>query len=216
MGFFKSIIHWLLFTMVVSWCTGFYLFIKASDKNQNIIDKKAEAIIVLTGGQGRIDYGFELFLEGKAKRLFISGVHEDTKLINLLSRYKLDDLDTHFDYYKQRIELGTTARTTLQNAIESKEWINTYNIHSFYLVTANYHMPRSILEFENTMPHKTIIPAPVLLPEFKYYAWIQNPKHIVLMLSEYNKYIYTLFRQLVESHYEETVITNTMDSIIGI
>ena len=39
------------------------------------------------------------------------------------------------------------------NAIEAKQWIEQNGIKTITLVTANYHMPRSLLEFKKALPN---------------------------------------------------------------
>ncbi|MFM7778199.1 MAG: YdcF family protein, partial [Alphaproteobacteria bacterium] len=42
-----------------------------------------DAIVVLTGGTERVETGFRLLEEGFAPRLFVSGVHPDSRLVDL-------------------------------------------------------------------------------------------------------------------------------------
>src|SRR5262245_11557998 len=43
-------------------------------------DARADAIVVLTGDEERISTGVRLMLEGRARRLLISGVHSTTRV----------------------------------------------------------------------------------------------------------------------------------------
>jgi len=65
---------------------------------------------------------------------------------------------------------------------------------SLRLVTANYHMRRSLLEFSALMPDFTIIPEPVLPGNFQREQWWRHPASRALVLSEYHKYIATWLR----------------------
>src|SRR5262249_53554535 len=47
-------------------------------------DAATDAIVVLTGGSQRLDAGLELLAAGKAKMLFVSGVHQGVALADLL------------------------------------------------------------------------------------------------------------------------------------
>jgi uncharacterized SAM-binding protein YcdF (DUF218 family) len=69
--------------------------------------------------------------------------------------------------------------------------------HSLRLVTASYHMPRSMLEFTRAMPDIEIVPNPVF-PEFLQEApWWQSRRSALLITSEYSKYLATLVRPVV-------------------
>ena len=48
---------------------------------------------------------------------------------------------------ENKIELGRKAKNTIENAIETEEWIRKNNIKSIRLVTSSYHIPRSMQEF---------------------------------------------------------------------
>ena len=43
-----------------------------------------DAIVVLTGGAERVETGFRLLADGLAPRLFVSGVHPDSRLADLV------------------------------------------------------------------------------------------------------------------------------------
>src|SRR5207245_2185250 len=110
-------------------------------------DSTTDAVVVLTGGSLRVRSGLELLAEGKAKKLFISGVYPATDAAALLraehqSSAQLDCC----------IVLGHSADNTLGNALETAAWMRRERFHSLRLVTAAYHMPRSLLEFRRAMP----------------------------------------------------------------
>ncbi len=46
------------------------------------------------------------------------------------------------------VDLGLSALNTQGNAHESYRWLKRHRAQSTFLVTANYHMPRLVLEFE--------------------------------------------------------------------
>ena len=81
------------------------------------------------------------------------------------------------------ITLGFKAKTTRQNATETKEWIQNHYIGSARLVTSTYHMPRAYLEFKTAMPDLEIVVHPVEITDYE-----MNEKQFwVLALLEYNK-----------------------------
>jgi uncharacterized SAM-binding protein YcdF (DUF218 family) len=62
------------------------------------------------------------------------------------------------------------------------------------LVTANYHMPRSILEFSRAMPNVTIIPNAVFPVNFKRENWWMWPGSASLVIGEYTKFLLAWIR----------------------
>ncbi|MAI61601.1 MAG: hypothetical protein CBB87_03825 [Micavibrio sp. TMED27] len=146
-------------------------------------ETKTDVIIVLTGGNNRIEEGFELFKQGAAPLLFITGVHKNVSLHELMKNWKNPDkLELALD----KITLGYKARSTFQNAEEVKEWIEGKNIKSARLVTGNYHMPRAALELRTAIPEITFYLHPVEQPDLKKNEELLRN----LLISEYHKFIY--------------------------
>lgn len=121
--------------------------------------ERHDAIIALTGEQGRIESAFTLLLEKKAKKLLISGVLNKVGLNDVinnnsqsLSSSQKQDLQSHCC-----ITLDYIADTTETNAVESNKWINQNNVSSIVLVTSAPHMPRSYLQFSRTLSDEIII-----------------------------------------------------------
>jgi len=56
------------------------------------------------------------------------------------------------------IDLGFTAADTVGNARETAEWARSLGYRSLILVTADYHMPRAMLELKAAMPEARIVP----------------------------------------------------------
>ncbi len=147
-----------------------------------------DGIVVLTGGSDRLREGLQLLADGKAKRLLISGVYREASLGDLLhigeapaglSQQMIDCC----------ITIGYRAGNTLGNATEAAEWAAANNVHSLRLVTADYHMPRSLLEFSHALPGVLIVPHPVFPQEVKSKEWWLWPGTASLVVSEYHKYL---------------------------
>ena len=93
--------------------------------------------------------------------------------------------------------LGHAADNTLGNARETAQWMESEGYQSLRLVTASYHMPRSMLEFTRAMPEIEIVPNPVF-PEFLHEApWWQSRRSALLIASEYSKYLAAMVRPYV-------------------
>jgi uncharacterized SAM-binding protein YcdF (DUF218 family) len=151
-------------------------------------DSPTDAIVVLTGGSLRIESGLGLLAAGKAKKLFISGVYRGAD-VNAL----LHTSGQHPDWLTCCIVLGYDADNTHGNAAETAIWMRKENFHSLRLVTASYHMPRSLLEFDRAMPEIHILPHPVF-PESVPREWWRSSHAAAVMIREYIKYLAALAR----------------------
>ena len=56
------------------------------------------------------------------------------------------------------------AATTYGNALEAGTGSHTYHVRTLIIVTADYHMPRAMLEMRRHLPGVTLVPAPVRPP----------------------------------------------------
>jgi len=86
------------------------------------------------------------------------------------------------------IVLGHVANSTIGNAEETGDWMRAEGLHSLRLVTANYHMPRSLLEFRHAMPDIAIVPNPVF-PADSPDSWRDWPEVARAVALEYEKYL---------------------------
>jgi uncharacterized SAM-binding protein YcdF (DUF218 family) len=93
--------------------------------------------------------------------------------------------------------LGHEADNTLGNAVETAQWMRQEGFRSLRLVTANYHMPRSLLEFSRVMPETRIVANPVFPDLVRQERWWASPISATLVLAEYHKYLLSLVRPLV-------------------
>ena len=66
------------------WLAGLVYF--ATNLPQQVADpaRTTDAIVVLTGGSGRIRQGFELLEQDRAQQLFVSGVERSVEVAELL------------------------------------------------------------------------------------------------------------------------------------
>ena len=68
---------------------------------------------------------------------------------------------------------------------------------SLRLVTASYHMPRSVAEFRAASPELVIIDHPVFPGHVKIDEWWRWPGTTILIVGEYHKYLFARIRQLM-------------------
>jgi uncharacterized SAM-binding protein YcdF (DUF218 family) len=93
------------------------------------------------------------------------------------------------------IVLGHAADNTRGNADETLAFMMSEGYLSLRLVTAHYHMPRSLLLFTELVPPMIdVIPYPVDPDTVSLQDWWQRPGTASLLLMEYNKYLYARLR----------------------
>lgn len=142
--------------------------------------EEADAIVALTGGKNRIAVAVDLLRQKKARKLFISGVHKDVGWIDLSKT--LESLPQEL---ADEITLGHIACDTKGNALESKDWIERNQFKKVILVTAKYHLARSMTEFKFVLPDVEIIPYPVTPSQFKTNLF----RSAQLIFMEYTKFL---------------------------
>ena len=179
----------IIFVTLMIWIIGLFWFVKQIPQQvSNNIDQ-TDAIVVLTGANGRVDAGIKLLKEGKAKKLFISGVGKNLKIDDIKNAENHHDIKL----FEDDIVLGHSAFNTEGNADETKEWIEKNQYTSITLVTSNYHIPRSMSEFTSRLQSCKIIPYPVFSSAVRIEKWWYFPGTLRLVITEYNKFLYKKF-----------------------
>lgn len=181
----KRHLNWFVGTAaVVFWIFAFGFILFAIDVMRAPVktSQRADGIVVLTGGQLRIKAGLELLKNGKAQRLLITGVNRQTTKAAIA---RIAGVDTK--YLQCCVDLGYEALNTQGNADEAKAWAQRQNYNSLILVTASYHMPRSLMELRGSMPDIEIIPHPVIPTGFRESVWWLDIGTSRVLLSEYIK-----------------------------
>ncbi|WP_029006930.1 YdcF family protein [Azospirillum halopraeferens] len=198
----RAIGHLLVLSAVVllAWGGGLLWFVStippAGPRASGTVEllEHTDAIVVLTGGSGRLSKGLDLLAEGVAEKLFVSGVYDgvDVQELLRLSRQDPGELECC-------IVLGYAADNTVGNAFETADWMEEQGYRSLRLVTSNYHMQRSLLEFRMAMPALTIIPHPVAPEGLELERWWSRRGSANLLINEYNKYLVALLRFQIET-----------------
>ena len=170
--------------VLAAWTWGLILFAQGIPGDTADTSTPTDAIVVLTGGSQRMRTGLDLLAEGKAGKLFISGVHEGVEIPRLMEVAGASETSL-----RDRVETGYGALNTAGNAVETEEWMRKNGFHSLRLVTASYHMPRSLLQFRHVLPDATIIPHPVFPDHVKQNRWWVWPGTARLIVGEYNKFL---------------------------
>lgn len=166
------------------WLAGLFWF--AAELPRGVADRTrpTEAIVVLTGGSARFSQGLELLAQGRARKLFVSGVYRGVDIAELF-RVRQESPDE----FACCVTLGHEADDTRGNALETAAWLREQGFRSLRLVTASYHMPRSLIEFRHVLPEAEIVAHPVFPPTFKQDAWWRWPGSAHLLATEYSKFL---------------------------
>jgi uncharacterized SAM-binding protein YcdF (DUF218 family) len=155
----------------------------------------ADAIIVLTGGQARLDAALGLLKSGKGKRLLISGVHPSADSDQIRAATGGDKT-----LFACCVDIDHAALDTIGNAEESAKWVRTHDYDKIILVTNNYHMPRSLLEMGRLLDKAELEPYPVVNTRLDDGEWMVQPKALRVLFTEYNKYLLALARGILPRH----------------
>ena len=161
----RLIIKYCLIPAVFLWFAGLAVFNRYINSYENDRETKTDAIIALTGST-----------------LFISGVEKGVSFNEIANVQKLDI------HSGNEVIIERASKNTVENAIKTNEWIKDNNIKSIRLVTSNYHMPRSVLEFKSQNAGVKIILNPVYSDKVSD-KWWKNWGSFVLIASEYTKFI---------------------------
>ncbi len=164
---------------------GYLWFLGEVASAEMTAESPTDGIVVLTGGALRLDEAATLLTQGKARRLLVSGVSEQNSAETMRGRLGLDAA-----LFACCVDLGYQARDTIGNAGETAEWAAHYGMTSLRVVTAAYHMPRSLAELHFAMPAMRLVPHPV----FPQKAFAGGALPAVTMPLEYLKYIGALVR----------------------
>jgi uncharacterized SAM-binding protein YcdF (DUF218 family) len=135
---------------------------------------KVDAIVVITGGKGRIEHGAGLLAEGKAKRMLIAGADPSVRKADLVRR--LGGKQKLFDCC---VDLGSESVDTRSNAEEARRWIERHRYRSVRLVTSDWHMRRARYEFNRQLGRDVKI-----IPDA-----VRTEPNFMTLFGEYNKYL---------------------------
>ncbi len=171
--------------LALAYGAGFVVFAQTLPRKPAHVDG-ADGIVALTGGGARLDAAVALFERGVGKRLLISGVHSTTTKQDLK---RIAHGGPRFDCCT---DLGFQAENTRGNATEAARWAKAHRYKKLVIVTASYHMPRSLAEFAAEMPDVKLEPYPVEPDGIDFHAWWRDPRAAELLQGEYAKYLATL------------------------
>ncbi len=158
--------------LFLGWAAGFLWFVVALPGPAGA--ERSDAVIVPTGGAGRIARGLEVLDDGLAERLLVSGVDPEVRAAEFAAE---------FDVAPARMEccvtLGFSAVDTRSNASETAKWVAQNEITSLRLVTSDWHMRRAEYEIGRAIGDKVTI-----LPDA-----VRSEPNFATLFREYHKYL---------------------------
>lgn len=182
----------VLLLILMLWAVGLLAFGQRAAKATPAPEPAvADGIVALTGASSaRIDAAIQLLELGKGQRLLISGVNRDVR-----PRELRDVARGAGHAYDCCVDLGFEAVNTLGNALETATWQRRHGFRSLIVVTADYHMPRSILELRAAMPGVQLQPYPVQTETLDARRWWRSGAETRRLTVEYSKYLVILTRE---------------------
>ncbi len=168
----------LLAFLAILYVLGFALFSVTLGRPASSHSPDADAIVVITGGKGRIEHAAALLADGKGKRLLIAGADPSVRKVDLVRR-----LGGKKKLFECCVDLGSELVDTRSNAEEAKRWIERRGYKSVRLVTSDWHMRRARYEFNRQLGRGVKV-----IPDA-----VRTEPNFMTLFGEYNKY---LLRQL--------------------
>lgn len=140
----------LLGVGVLVWALGFAAFMLLLPPPLN--GSTTDAIVVPTGGAGRIDRGLALVRDRQAKRMLVTGVAPGVRPIDLALEYR-----TSPSVFACCVDLGADAVDTRSNAEETARWVKTHDYRTVRLVTSDWHVPRAKMELAAVLGPRVLV-----------------------------------------------------------
>ena len=131
--------------LLLIWMIGFLWFAIFPPRTAGPV--KTDAVVVLTGSEGRIDRALEVLQARLAARMLVSGVDHEVKPREFAAQYHVSTA-----LLTCCVTLGYESVDTRSNAREAVAWIAANHVKSVRLVTSDWHMRRAALDFAQVAP----------------------------------------------------------------
>ena len=184
-----------ILVVVMIWAVGLFAFVERVERSTPArLPPRADGVVALTGAGSneRIGAAMALLEDELATRMLVSGVNrqasrEDIRNVSRAVRRLYDCC----------VDLGFNAADTVGNARETQEWVRALRYDSLIVVTADYHMPRAMLELRGAMPDVQLTAYPVATSVIDARRWWRTSGGRRLMIGEYSKYLAILARETI-------------------
>ena len=188
----RSLVFILILVMI--WTVGLFAFAaRVARSTPAEYPPAADGVVALTGPSTlRISAAMKLLEDGKARRLLISGVNRMASRADIRSVAKAPG-----QLYDCCVDLGFSANDTIGNARETAAWARRNHFTRLIVVTADYHMPRAVIELKGALPEGQFEPYPVATDEIDAKRWWRTGWGARRMIVEYCKYLVILTREAI-------------------
>lgn len=136
--------------LLLAWLLGFVWFAVMLPRPHP--EGRTDAVIVLTGGAGRVERGLAVLALGRARRLLVSGVDRQVRPREFAAQYAVPA-----PLMRCCVTLGFDAVDTRSNAREAVRWLAANRLRSARIVTSDWHMRRARLELGRALPRGTVV-----------------------------------------------------------
>lgn len=156
--------------VVLAWLFGFMWFAIALPQPEG--KAQTDAVIVYTGGPGRIDRGLEALREGWAEKMLVSGVDREVRPAEFRAEY-----DASSKLMDCCVTLGFQSYDTRSNAREAARWLAENHVSSVRLITTDWHMRRAAYELGREKPEDIAV----------IYDAVPSEPSLYILFLEYHK-----------------------------
>jgi len=164
----------LLSLLALGWCLGFAAFMLLLPAPLD--GSTTDAIVVPTGGPGRIERGLALLEAHQGKRMLVTGVGAGVRPADLTRAYRVEPA-----LMRCCVDLGRRAVDTRSNAEETADWVAAHRYGSVRLVSSDWHLPRARMELAAALGAR---PGPriVIMAD-----GVPGEPRLATLVNEYNK-----------------------------
>ena len=163
--------------VAIAWCLGFAAFMLTLARP--LEGNTTDAIVVPTGGAGRIARGLDLLEKHQAKRMLVTGVGAGVRPADLAHTYRADSA-----LFRCCIDLGAQAVDTRSNAEETAAWVREHGFRTVRLVTSDWHVARARMELTAALEQDPGARGVVVLGD-----GVPTNARLTSLVNEYNKLI---------------------------
>ena len=144
-GVAKAMIRRLASLLLLVWALGFAWF--ALILPQPLGKRSDEAVVVLTGAEGRIPRGLDVLRAGWVRQLLVAGVDREVRPEEFALQYRVPKRLMDCCVTLEQVSVDTRS-----NAREVARWAAERRISSLRLVTSDWHMRRAAWEVARAAP----------------------------------------------------------------
>lgn len=169
--------------VLMIYALGFILFAVTLGRPAGAGSKPTDAIVVVTGGAGRIEHGLDVLAAHKGKRMLIAGADPLVTKPDLIRV-----MGGSARLMRCCVDLGSESVDTRSNAEEAGRWMAKRGYRSLRLITSDWHMRRAEYEFSRSLGGRYTITTDA----------VRGDPGFMTLFGEYNKYVLRRISVLLE------------------